>query len=211
MYIYIITNNLNNKIYIGQTINSVEQRFKEHCRKNNTAIDKAIKKYGKENFSVETLCTANSIDDLNELERYYISLADSKNPKIGYNMCDGGNNTSGYHHKESSKIKMSNSRKGMFAGENNPFYGKHHTEEQKLKWSAERKGRKLTEEWKQNVAKSAWKPVINITTGKRFDSIKAASEYYKIEPTHISRVCRGKRKSCGGYKFVYDNTVPSLN
>ena len=55
--IYKITNKINNKIYIGQSIN-YEKRIKEHiyARKNekkhlNQIIDIAIKKYGKENFS----------------------------------------------------------------------------------------------------------------------------------------------------------------
>lgn len=209
MYIYVITNKLNNKIYIGQTVNTVEERFNDHCRRNGTAIDRAIHKYGRNNFDVETICEAKNIDELNELERYYIKLANSTNPKIGYNLCDGGGNTSGYHHRNDSKKKMSQSRIGMFSGEKNPFYGKHHSQAQKEKWSRERKGRKLTDEWKANVGKAQWIPVINLTTGEKFPSIKSASERYNILATHITRVCKGKRKSCGGYVFAYDNTVPS--
>ena len=211
MFIYVITNKLNNKIYVGQTINTVEERFKDHCRRNNTAIDRAIHKYGKENFEVETICEADSIEELNELERYYIWLANSTDPDIGYNLCKGGDNTMGYHHREESKKKMTQSRIGIFAGEKNPFYGKHHTKEQREKWSRERKGRKLTDEWKANVGKAQWKPVVNVTTGERFKSVKFAAEKYGIASTHISRVCRGKRKSCGGYVFAYDNPVPSTD
>lgn len=211
MEIYIITNNINGKIYIGQTVNTAKERFEDHCRHKDTVIDKAIKKYGKENFTVETICEADTIEELNELEKYYIRLADSMNPSIGYNMCEGGGNTKGYHHSDESKKKMTASRIGIFAGEKNPFYGKHHSQEQIEKWKRERKGRKLTEEWKANVGKAAWKPVINITTGERFSSIKEAAEHYGILATHISRVCRGKRKHCGGYEFAYDNTVPSLD
>ena len=40
-------------------------------------------------------------------------------------------------------------------------------------------------------------------------NIKEASETYNILATHIGRVCRGKRKSCGGLQFKYDNIVPS--
>lgn len=211
MYIYKITNKINGKIYIGQTVGTVQNRFNEHCRssKCSTPIDKAIKKYGKYNFSVEILEETDNIDTLNELEIKYIAEYNSTDMSIGYNLCKGGMGTVGYHHRPDSCAKMTQSRIGIFAGEKNPFYGKHHTEEQRAKWSAERKGRHLTDEWKANVGKSQWKPVINITTGERFESVKAAGEYYGISPNHISYTCRGKQKTCRGYKFMYDNTVPS--
>ena len=46
MIIYKITNNINNKIYIGQTTRTLEERIAEHKRKRNPLISKAIKKYG---------------------------------------------------------------------------------------------------------------------------------------------------------------------
>ena len=211
MYIYVITNKLNGKIYIGQTINSVETRFKEHCRKHNTLIDRTIHKYGKENFMFEILDTAETLEQLNELERYYISLSDSTNRDVGYNLCKGGNNTSGYTHRKESREKMSVSRKGLFVGTKNPFYGKHHSEEQILKWKADRKGRVLTEEWKKHLSDtSPFKVRVKcLTTGEYFGSIKEASLKYGIPSTHISRVCRGVRKTCKGLVFAYDNTVPN--
>ena len=49
--IYIIRNNINGKVYIGQSQNAI-RRFKEHCKpsNSNSIIGKAIQKYGKENF-----------------------------------------------------------------------------------------------------------------------------------------------------------------
>jgi group I intron endonuclease len=89
-YIYKITNIINGKVYIGQTINSVENRFKQHTRKKGcTYLYAAIKKYGKENFKVET------IEDvprelLDEREIYWISFYNSTNKDIGYNIIKGG-------------------------------------------------------------------------------------------------------------------------
>lgn len=94
--IYIIRNTINNKVYIGQTIHSVKLRFSKHltaARKGSDyVIGKAIRKYGEENFYVETLeeCLRK---ELNEREIYYISLYNSTNPKFGYNMSKGGNKT----------------------------------------------------------------------------------------------------------------------
>lgn len=85
-YIYKITNNINGKVYIGQTVN-VKRRFTEHCqRKENSLIHSAIVKYGKEHFTVETL---GFFEDYNEKEKYYITFFQSKIP-LGYNMTDGG-------------------------------------------------------------------------------------------------------------------------
>ena len=94
--IYIIRNTINNKVYIGQTIHSVKLRFSKHLtsarKSGDYVIGKAIRKYGEENFYVETLeeCLR---EELNEREIYYISLYNSTNPKFGYNMSKGGNKT----------------------------------------------------------------------------------------------------------------------
>lgn len=213
MYIYKITNNINGKIYIGQTIGTVKNRFDEHCRssKCNTPIDKSIKKYGRDNFLVETIIETDSIDELNELEIFYIDKYNSTDKSIGYNICKGGKGTMGYHHRADSCAKMAESRIGIFAGEKNPFYGKHHSEEQRAKWSRERRGRRLTDEWKANLSKTSPNKVAVIctTTGERFESMVEAGKRYGINPCYISRICRGKMKRCKGYQFMYDNTVPS--
>lgn len=52
--IYKITNRINGKSYVGQSIN-MEKRFKEHLYKQDTYIDRAIHKYGKDNFNFEIL------------------------------------------------------------------------------------------------------------------------------------------------------------
>lgn len=88
--IYIIKNDLNDKVYIGQAIDC-EQRFKNHCKpssiKQNSLIDRAINKYGKEHFYYEVLET--SVEDYNERERYWIQLYNSLTPN-GYNIQQGG-------------------------------------------------------------------------------------------------------------------------
>ncbi len=146
---------------------------------------------------------------MNELEKKYISQYNTTNKLFGYNACDGGDNSKGFHHSEESKRKMSESKKGMYNGGKNPFYGKHHSEAQREKWSKERTGRTLSEEWKENIGKSQWVEVVNLDTGERFSSIKAAAESCGASATHISRVCKGKRKTVKGYRWAYGNTVPS--
>lgn len=88
--IYIITNKINHKQYIGQSIHP-EQRFKEHCyahisERDNSLIGKAIQKYGKENFSFKIL---GWYKNYNEKEKEYIALYRTLVPN-GYNICPGG-------------------------------------------------------------------------------------------------------------------------
>ena len=67
-YVYKITNLINGKSYIGQTIN-IERRFKEHCIKHYnyvSLINNAIKKYGSSNFKIEQLYYG---EDYNEKEK----------------------------------------------------------------------------------------------------------------------------------------------
>lgn len=91
--IYIITNSINDKVYIGQTIQSLKDRWQGHCRKacsRNEAemhIKRAIFKYGKENFEIRELERC-GIEELDEKEIYYISLYNSYNK--GYNNTKGG-------------------------------------------------------------------------------------------------------------------------
>lgn len=88
------------KIYIGQTIHDESNRWKSHCRAAkstsssdyNSPLNRAIRKYGGENFSVEILEDNIPTELLNEREQYYILLYNSNNLKIGYNLTIGGNN-----------------------------------------------------------------------------------------------------------------------
>lgn len=92
--IYKVTNKINGKFYIGQTIQSLKDRWYRHCAKKslseaemNMHIKRAILKYGKENFTVEAIEECDS-ELLNEKERFYIDYFDSYHN--GYNSTEGG-------------------------------------------------------------------------------------------------------------------------
>lgn len=87
--IYKITNKINNKCYVGQS-NDIQRRFKEHIwagDKTRILLDKAIKKYGKENFTYEILEEC-SLEELNEKEEYWIKKCNAV--EEGYNLSSGG-------------------------------------------------------------------------------------------------------------------------
>ena len=94
MLIYKIQNKINGKIYIGQTINSIEKRFGSHIKaannkKNNSIIYKAIRKYGVQSFEVSVIDEAKDKETLNEKEKYWIRKLNSLSPH-GYNISIGG-------------------------------------------------------------------------------------------------------------------------
>ena len=90
------------------------------------------------------------------------------------------------------RISTTKKEKGMAKGKNNPFYGKHHTEYSKKKISENHKVRKVK----------------CITTGKEFNTIKEAGEYYKIKySTNISKCCRGVQKSAGKHPVTGEKLV----
>ena len=94
--IYIISNTINNKVYIGQTIQTLKKRFNGHCcysksdRSEYMYIKRAIHKYGRENFTIKLLEEC-PIENLNEREIYWIKQYDSYNN--GYNLTLGGQNS----------------------------------------------------------------------------------------------------------------------
>lgn len=113
MYIYRILNNLSGKSYIGQTRGDVHSRFNRHCRSSSGcyAIRDSIKKYGKDNFTVEILATCKSQDELNYLEMYFINKYNTLVPN-GYNLTSGGSGSSGRIVTNETRQKLKNSHSG---------------------------------------------------------------------------------------------------
>lgn len=104
--IYIIKNDINNKVYIGQSLDS-EERFRSHCKpsnKDNSIIDQAINKYGKEHFWVEII--ESQIENYNEREEYWISYYNSITPN-GYNILKGGNEPPNFFGDDHPNCKIS--------------------------------------------------------------------------------------------------------
>lgn len=127
MYIYKITNKINNKIYIGQVYNkTIYDRFERHINEaspnSRSYIGRAINKYGAENFVCELIDTASSLKELNQKEIYWIAYYNSTNKNIGYNLTLGGDGGNTYLCKTEKEMKIikekiSNSNKGINNGQ----------------------------------------------------------------------------------------------
>lgn len=106
-YVYCITNLINNKKYIGQSVNP-QKRFNNHYSKNNdkthSIIHEAMRKYGKENFKLEILYYG---EDYNNQEKYYIKLFNTISPN-GYNITPGGENAITCYGENAGSAKLKN-------------------------------------------------------------------------------------------------------
>ena len=126
MFIYKISNSINNKVYIGQTIRPIEERFKRHINDaiNNildTHFARAIRKYGAENFHIEEIDIADNQEELNLKEQYWIRYFDSINN--GYNETDALYKCGGNTYKSKSEediIKITEKIKQSKIGGKNP-------------------------------------------------------------------------------------------
>ena len=118
MLIYKATNLINGKIYIGMTTKTLEHRVKVHKRDSqrlNTYFYQAIRKHGFDKFKIDT---AETMEELEEKERYYIKLYNCfDNKDVGYNTQSGGNSL--YEITEEHRRQRSERAKGK----NNPMYG----------------------------------------------------------------------------------------
>ena len=99
--IYMIRNIKNNKRYIGQSIQPVEKRFRQHIeaaylqgrRAYNTCLSRAIRKYGADFFELGILANDVPDDDLDIVEAHYIDMYNTVAPN-GYNISTGFNDNS---------------------------------------------------------------------------------------------------------------------
>jgi group I intron endonuclease len=171
MIIYKITNKINSKIYIGQTIGTLSNRWNSHCKnKKFSLITAAINKYGKENFTIEEIAKCSSREELNMREAMFIYAFGSNNRDTGYNIMEGGDNHT-THSTETRAIiskkarnisdetrkKMSEAKKGK---KQTPEQiaariktGRVWSEESKRKSSEKQKGRKKSPEQVEKVRK----------------------------------------------------------
>jgi group I intron endonuclease len=147
MLIYKITNIVNNKIYVGLTTKTLEERIKQHKSDCNCVLKKgdtnqplynAVKKYKWSSFIFEVIELCNTIEELRGRERYWIERLKTTHFDVGYNINEGGeggDNFKNHPRMDVVKKKISKGVRGSdrwteerrlqqskaFSGENNPM------------------------------------------------------------------------------------------
>lgn len=204
-YIYEVVNTANGKVYIGQTVNDIQVRFKQHVKDAERGckfkLHNAIRKYGSEAFTIELLTTADNQDELNRLEQTYIDGLGGMTSR-GYNLRSGGSNGK---HSEESKRKMSEIAKGKVKspdhvekiaaakrGQSSWNKGKTFSDESKAKMSASMKGRVSYRK----------RPVID-SDGVIYCSVTSAAGFLGLTQTTVHKLIRTKTKSRKGISLQY--------
>lgn len=184
MYIYKISNTVNDKVYIGQSIRPIEERFQRHINdamnnKLDTHFARAIRLYGPDKFYIEQIDTASSQEELTQKEHDWIIYYNSV--ETGYNETDAmskcGGNTYKSKTPEEMEVIKEKIRQTKLGGKN------------------------------PRAAKIKCK---NIETDKEyfFDSMAEAATFFN-QSNHqfISRRCRGEIKNLyeGKWMFAYQD------
>lgn len=211
MFIYKVTNKINGKSYIGQTIGNIVTRFNKHCDKASgcSALSLAIQKYGKDNFTIEEIGGANNQSELNYQEWILIFKHNTLSPN-GYNLRHGG----GAKGKMTDEVKNKLSKK--LSGRISSHKGKKHTEQSKLNMSIGSLGQKGWPLGKNHNLDSNFKNAISNGGGKKFIVINnkeiiwsgfiisECARFLNLNVGHISEYLRGKRKMHKNYTFSYE-------
>jgi group I intron endonuclease len=148
--IYIITNKVNGKQYVGMTKN-IKRRWHQHISANGSApaLHAAIKKYGNDGFIYSYICDAFDFEAACDLEQVLIKQHNTKTP-YGYNLTDGGDGVRGRPMTENDKkirretvLKFVNSLSAEERAKKFGVKGKKFTAEQIEKLRISNKGKNL--------------------------------------------------------------------
>jgi len=184
--IYLVTNKINNKKYIGQTIVSLKKRWQRHCwtctlQAKRQAITEAIAKYGKESFQIFEIDYADSLEEANRKEVYWGLFYNSLSPN-GYNLKLGGRKYAKMAQETKDKISKSNK-------------GKIISKETRKKSSLSHKGFKPSQETREklSIINKGKKPHENTV---RAASQKSSKKYLMISPDGEEIIIINMRAFC---------------
>lgn len=192
--IYSITNNKNNKVYIGLTTQGNRTRFLHHLYEARSGskfpIHRAIRKYGEESFEIKVLITldqSQNPEELKRLEKFYIKEFKANNRKFGYNLTEGGDGTLGKLHSEETKDKIRQKALGRITSfETKQRMSEAHSKNKNEEWYKENKRKAVSI---LNKLKYSPIEIENIETGEKlnFEFIIDAAKNLNISRDTISK------------------------
>lgn len=209
--IYKITNTLNGKFYIGQTLN-LYARWANHKTasrgESQYHLHRAMRRYGVEHFTIEIIEESVPEILLNDREVLWIVTTNSI-ANGNYNMTNGGNGTRGWRHTSESKTKIANGNRGKKRTPKQKtqmslsHLGKKQTPQHIAHGVASRLGRKHTPQHIANVSKgkSSWW-VVTDPNGKA-ELVLGLKQFCRQHNLHQSSLSHGHRSS--GYYAVKVN------
>ena len=199
--VYTHTNKVNGKVYVGLTSMTPEERWRDgkgyHI---GTYFRNAIDKYGWDNFEHEIIKKNLTKDEASYWEQFYISFYNSTDRKYGYNMSSGGEHGG---HPQSDETRKKISENGYHQG----MKDKKHSDETKKKMSESKIGRRLSDETKDKLRKSALKNTsrlfLCVELSQVFDNLNDAHNATTCPKGAIVLCCQGKQIQSKGYHWQY--------
>lgn len=203
--IYKISNNFDEKLYIGQSWN-LDERWKNHCKPCSGCpkLKNSIQAHGKENFNIKVIWEGEcNQEELDKKEIFFIKFLNTMSPS-GYNLTEGGE---GGKPSDETRAKMSEAHKG----EKHHMFGKKQSEETRAKMSEAMKGennpmfgKKQSEETLRKRSEARYIPVEQWSLDgkmfiKVFESIKLAAHSTGTGRQGITANLSGKQKTSGGF------------
>ena len=192
-YVYLIINNINNKPYVGATVNTISERFSKHVwesfnLKDNSALHRAIKKYGIENFNISKLEEC-SVQEVFNREKYWIKYYNSY--ENGYNETPGGEG----HPKFDYELIYQKFNSGMLQKDIAKELGcEKHTITRALR-AYDVSDNEMKKGKFGNSKKKVYQ--IDLKTNKilkEFESLTEVAKYEHLSVSKISLICSGKQK-----------------
>jgi GIY-YIG catalytic domain len=182
--VYMATNTVNGKKYIGATSRGLRKRKNHHLSSAESNKDgcrifnKAIRKYGRDAFTWCVLAKARSFDDMMKKEIMFIELLEPE-----YNISKGGRGTYGAIKTPEMRAKISNILKG-------------------------RKPSMACVEARRAAGYIGYnkKSVVCLNDGVTYNSISEAAVAYNLSNSEISKNCRNESSHVGGKHFIFGSS-----
>lgn len=186
--------------YIGITSQEVKNRWRHDGEGYKTTIHfyRAIKKYGWNNFKHIILYKNLTKEEAEQKEIELINKYKTTDKMYGFNISKGGNSLKGWHHSPETRKKISKTMKGMIANNKGHKQSPETIEKRRIKLI----GHNVSDEHRKKISEIKSKKVKCIELNKMFINIEEASKFINGN-RHISDVCKGKRKTAGGYHWEY--------
>lgn len=185
--VYIHTNKVNGKKYVGQTCSKPNARWRNGFGyRDSPHFFYAIQKYGWNSFDHEIVASHLTKEEANNFEMLLIKRLGTKNPEYGYNLTLGGDGNVGLTPSAETRQKISKSLKGRRTGKPSGMSGKTHTDEAR-----------------RRISVSKRRKVLCVSTGIIYQSLQEAEMDTGVRYFNISAACSKKQETAGGYKWEY--------
>lgn len=216
-YIYCITNKINGKKYVGLTVTTLANRFKEHKsdskRYESMPLYKAFKKYGIENFSIEQLEQTDN-ENLSDREIYWIEKLKTFDSRYGYNATRGGQGGRRLYDEEDNKSIIEWWNKGLSIKDINKQTGiginKITSVVSELPNFKEQTQSIITERIRKAKGRRINQYSLNGEFVKSYETVTDAQRELGYDCTQIISSCKNHNYTCHNFLFRYDGDTPPV-